>query len=50
MAKDMGKGGKSKGAVCLPDKGAKGYAQGGAAKVRKGFPMTKPVEKPSKKK
>lgn len=51
MAKDK------KGAICLPDKGAKGYkkggevkklAAGGSAKSRKNFPMTKPA--PSKKK
>ncbi len=46
MAKCMKKGGSvKKGAVELPDKGAKGYAAGGSAKSRKGFPMTKPVPK-----
>lgn len=49
MAKCMNKGGMvKKGAIELKDKGAKGYAAGGAAKSRKGFPMTKPV--PAKKK
>lgn len=53
MAKDSG---SKKGAIVLPDKGSKGYAcggkakmaAGGAAKSRKNFPMTKPV--PTKKK
>ncbi len=46
MVKCMSKGGKAgKGAVELKDKGAKGYAAGGAAKQRKGFPMTKAPKK-----
>jgi hypothetical protein len=58
MAKDMGaKKGSGKGAVCLPDKGSRGYkdggkvkmAAGGAAKSRKDFPMTKKTPAPKKK-
>lgn len=46
MVKCMKKGGGvKKGAVELKDKGAKGYAAGGAAKSRKAFPMAKPVPK-----
>lgn len=50
MAKDTG---SKKGSISLPDKGSKGYrgggkvkmAAGGAAKVRKDFPMTKATPK-----
>jgi hypothetical protein len=41
MTKCMKKGGKVKGEPDADDKKPKKMAAGGAAKVRKGFPMTK---------